>query len=346
MATYKLIQDIEADDKLLGPLSFRQFIYALVAVVMMYLSFLMIKHHAAILSILTLPIGFLAAFLAFPFGKDQPTEVWAISKLRFYIKPRRRIWAQSGVKELVTVTVPKRVEVQRTDGLSKDKVMSRLQALANTIDTRGWAIKNVTGAYQPPIGQDNSDRLISADALPKNVPDEIIEDSEDLFDENTNPIAKQFGQMLSADTAQRHQALIENLNSMRTTTTQVAASVPSPNPLPAPPITQPVVTGQTPQVSTVAVDPATENQIDESLKTAHELSQTPLSNMHALRQRPVETQDTSVGPNTQQPQSTPQNNPVIMNFSKRDDLNLNVISNEVNRAMGNDGSNEVLISLH
>jgi hypothetical protein len=32
MATYKVIQDIEAEDKLVGPLSLKQFIFALIAI--------------------------------------------------------------------------------------------------------------------------------------------------------------------------------------------------------------------------------------------------------------------------------------------------------------------------
>jgi len=40
MATYKVIQDIEAEDKLVGPLTLRQFIYAAIAAICGYLSFL------------------------------------------------------------------------------------------------------------------------------------------------------------------------------------------------------------------------------------------------------------------------------------------------------------------
>lgn len=41
MATYKVIQDIEAEDKLVGPLTLRQFVYAGIAAVSGYLGFLM-----------------------------------------------------------------------------------------------------------------------------------------------------------------------------------------------------------------------------------------------------------------------------------------------------------------
>ena len=39
MATYKVLQDIEAEDKLLGPLTLRQFVYGAIAVICLYLSY-------------------------------------------------------------------------------------------------------------------------------------------------------------------------------------------------------------------------------------------------------------------------------------------------------------------
>src|SRR5581483_2711385 len=137
MATYKVLQDIEAEDKLLGPLSFRQFIYGCITAMLLYFCFLAITKHAAFLVLLFLPIAGLTGFFAWPWGRDQPTEVWALAKVRFLVKPRRRIWDQSGTKELVTITAPKKVEPIYTNGLSETEVRSRLQALADTIDTRG-----------------------------------------------------------------------------------------------------------------------------------------------------------------------------------------------------------------
>jgi multisubunit Na+/H+ antiporter MnhF subunit len=39
MAVYKVIQDIEAEDKLVGFLTLKTFIYAIIAVVLAYLNF-------------------------------------------------------------------------------------------------------------------------------------------------------------------------------------------------------------------------------------------------------------------------------------------------------------------
>jgi hypothetical protein len=143
MATYKVLQDIEAEDKLIGPLTLRQCIYAGIAMGCSYLSVLATSKHAAFVLVLFVPVIGICSFFAFPWRQDQPTEVWALAKIRFYLKPRRRIWDQSDVKQLVTITAPKHVERVLTNGLNQDEVRSRLNALASTIDSRGWAIKNV-----------------------------------------------------------------------------------------------------------------------------------------------------------------------------------------------------------
>ncbi|MGH7193938.1 MAG: PrgI family protein, partial [Candidatus Saccharimonadales bacterium] len=102
MATYKLIQDIEAEDHILGPLTLRQFIFAMLAAFCLYICFIAVTKHFPVLLAIFLPPALFFTFFAFPWGRDQPTEVWALAKLRFFFKPRKRIWNQSGLKELVT----------------------------------------------------------------------------------------------------------------------------------------------------------------------------------------------------------------------------------------------------
>src|SRR6478609_6736928 len=101
MATYKVIQDIEAEDKLVGPLTLRQFIYAGVAAVCLYLCFVAYTKHVIFLVGIFLPIAAVGTFFAFPWKGEQPTEIWALARLRFMLKPRVRIWDQSNVKDLV-----------------------------------------------------------------------------------------------------------------------------------------------------------------------------------------------------------------------------------------------------
>jgi hypothetical protein len=215
MATYKVIQDIEAEDKILGPLTLRQFIYAGVAAICLYLTYFMATHKAGFLALILLPVAGIAGFFAYPWRKDQPTEVWALARIRFLIKPRRRIWDQSGIKELVTVTAPKRQETSYTNGLSQDEVKSRLHALADTLDSRGWAIKNtnVNLYAQPPLimHEPSTDRLLGLNDFPQQVAPVDIHAADDMLDEKNNPVAQQMDSMIAASTKAHRQKIMQSL---------------------------------------------------------------------------------------------------------------------------------------
>lgn len=219
MAVYKIPQDVEADDKFLGPLSFRQFIFADIVMIAGYVSFLFLTKGFPFGIVLTLPIMLLFGFLAFPFGREQPNEIWLAAQVRFFIKPRKRIWNQDGIKELVHVIVPKREVHKYTDGLSQTEVKSRLSALASMMDTRGWAVKNVsTIDYATPgfINQNNdTDRLIDTTSLPAGVPIISDDDAVDMLDEDTSEVAHQFDSMIKKSEADHRGEIIERLQHAR-----------------------------------------------------------------------------------------------------------------------------------
>jgi hypothetical protein len=202
MGTYKVIQDIEAEDKLLGPLSLRQFIYAVIVIISLFIGFRLLTAPNTIakaMTILLVPHTIFFAVLAAPFGHDQSNEVWLLAKVRFFFKPRKRIWDQTGMKELVTITAPKVIEKQLTKDFSREEARNRLQALANTLDTRGWAVKNVgvnmfnQPAVQLPAYNQNianpTDRLVNVSTA-----DPVVA-SNDIatpFDDLDNEVAKSF----------------------------------------------------------------------------------------------------------------------------------------------------------
>lgn len=191
MATYKVLQDIEAEDKLIGPLTMKQFIFAIIAFVLMFIAFMFARMNIALGVPWLIPIAFFG-FMAAPIGRDQPNDVWLAAKIRFLIKPRRRRWDQSGMVELVTITVPKKVEIERTNGLNQTQVQSRLKALASTLDSRGWAIKNVSTNLSLPGYQNDSnvsDRLLELSTV-EEVPE--IDVKEDVFDPINNMVARRF----------------------------------------------------------------------------------------------------------------------------------------------------------
>jgi hypothetical protein len=365
MATYKVIQDIEAEDKLVGPLTLRQFIYAAIAAICLYLSFLSVTHHATFLLAIFLPIAGVFGFFAFPWGQDQPTEIWALAKIRFLIKPRRRIWDQSGVKELVTVTVPKTIERHLTNGLDQDEVVSRLQALAHTIDSRGWAIKNVNvnladgaGAMQTGI----SDRLVTMNNFPQEVSSIDVRASDDILDPNANPIAQQFETMINASTTAHHQQLVAQMQQPiqppvpttaippgQTQTNNYWFTPASPAPVPQPvytaPVAAPVVTSAIQQPIAAVPTPEEEaliakfKQENASQNVAYghlKVLKTPEQLAEEARQKAAEQ--------ASKPPVTPSSQAAIMDLASNDDLDVATIARQAHKATQSD--DEVIISLH
>jgi hypothetical protein len=345
MATYKLMQDIEAEDHILGPLSLRQFIYALVAAFLYYMCFLLVTRRVAFLLILFVPPALFFTFFAFPFGRDQSTEIWALAKLRFLFKPRRRIWDQSGVKELVKITAPKKVERVLTNGLSEVEVKSRLSALANTIDSRGWAVKNVNvNAYtQPdPFALQSSDRLINLSSIPQEVPNYDIQASDDILDETSNPIAQQFEHLITASAQAHRQHIIDELNSPveQAVPTQTNSAAPAdywfmsdtPDP----------TTAQA-SLPTPAAAPSTpdEEALAAQIRARNDSQQASYAHLRTLQ--PLGSDDNTSNQETsaaaQQPStdltppqpSTPPTDPAILSLASNNDLNVATLARQARR---------------
>ncbi|HEV2402932.1 MAG TPA: PrgI family protein [Candidatus Saccharimonadales bacterium] len=371
MSTYKVIQNVEAEDKILGPLSFRQFAYAGIAAIFGYLSFFLITHGAPFLATPFIPLVLISAFFAWPWGRDQPTEVWALAQIRYFFKPRKRIWSQSGTKELVTITVPKRIAIDYTNGLNQIEVRSRLKVLADTLDSHGWAIKDVNvnlaaQSYPAITTVASDDRLLSLDSMPKIVSDVEVRASDDIMDERNNPIAQQFDSMI-ADAAKSRRAKI--LASM-----QQQSNQPAP-PSPAGPAattdntsrwflsqqpTQPAVS--TPQNAVTfneqVVSPSSGNPVstpatattddelatdEESLLKAIEKAPTPQGNpyghLHTIMPLSARPQPKPATP----PPVTPSTSAGILDLASNNDLNVATIAREANKRRQ---PTEVVISLH
>lgn len=384
MATYKVIQDIEAEDHILGPLSLRQFIFAIIGAICLYLCYFVISKHAPVLLAIFLPPAIIAIFFAWPWSKDQPTEVWALARIRFLFKPRKRIWDQSGMKELVTVTAPKKVENSAlTNGLSENEVRSRLSALANTIDSRGWAIKNVNvNMYTQPSAlqqTQSSDRLIDATSIPREVPSYDVLASDDIMDTQNNPIAQQFDQMITASSQAHRQQLVNMMSSPAASPTPAIPPLPTTNPavpqdidssarlMPLVPenywfLNEPVTPPQLPKDQTMFAAPpvitpgGSDDQsamvlpgiaTDDETALAEQLksrNEAPdFTYAHMKTIQPLSHQKPL--PATPPPQVTPQANPAILELANNNDLDVATIARQAHKNE-EPPQDEVVIALH
>jgi len=370
MATYKVIQDIEAEDKLIGPLTLRQCIYAAIACVCGYLSLICLTKGVAFLLTIFIPPMLFTGFFAFPWGRDQPTEIWALAKIRFYIKSRKRVWNQSGAKDLVTITVPKKVEKNYTNGLSHEEVQSRLNALATTLDSRGWALKNTnTNLYDPVQGAEAaaSDRLVDPrTTMPVEVSSVDVTAGDDMLDAANNPRAQELDKMMTAASNARRQRLIDQMQQ------QVPSVPPNDSPqLPAPiaswflnkpvdmppvanPVTPPPAAVLTPSTNPLfvsnlpAAEPtAGERALAEELREQREKAQQVSNYQHMKIIQPIDTTPTQpalpVQPATQPPVTRPVD-PATIGLARNNDLSVAALARIANKEDESPG--EVVISLH
>ncbi|MDB5186488.1 MAG: uncharacterized protein JWL85_1011 [Candidatus Saccharibacteria bacterium] len=367
MANYKVIQDIEAEDKLLGWLTLRQFIYAIVVALSGFVAFRLALAINWWVIIPFLPHMILFSVLASPLGHEQSSEIWLLAKIRFFLKPRKRIWDQSGIVDLVTITVPKKIEKQLTKNLSQTEVKSRLKALANTIDSRGWAVKNVNiNLFSQPsyaMGSNGSDRLLDPSTLPQEVPNYDAQSFEDVLDEQNSPTAQHFTQLI-ADSTQTQRASI--VAKMQQASVQ-ASSPPSKQPQAdywfmnqqqAQPPTTPgyatfdnssLVQPGLPQTNPiVAADPTADEQALAKELREHAKSVTPnFGHMRVLQPLSEQTADTAqtTSPPNNNTSVTAQPDPAILELANNDDLNVATLARQANKKREQPPEDEVIISL-
>lgn len=371
MAVYKVIQDIESEDKLLGPLGLKQFIYAIIAAVLAFISFRIAVTTSLgpvrwpVIVLFLLPM-ILFAILAAPLGGPQSTENWLLARLRFKLKPQKRIWDQSGMKELVTITAPKKIQKQYTKNLSQKEVRSRLNALAATLDSRGWAVKNVNVNLFSQPGyfneEENSDRLIAAESLPQPVASVDVRPEDDILDPQSNATANHLDRLMKESEAKVKLEALEKFNTARGKTTPTNQAEPATDfwfMHQADPSPEAAARNETMFGSPVVARPGASNDSvltsTASPQLTSEQEQELLKQVHSGRERrklsqgrlpSLETKKAAVKKPTSQQQTA------IIALSNNDDISVATAQKEANRIMqpkpkiqqSSDG--EVVIQLH
>lgn len=193
MAVYKVPQDVEADDKLIGPFSFRQFIYLIVVALAITLGWGLSQLFVP-LAIVPLPIILLFGALALPLRKDQPMEIYLAAIVSFFLKPHQRLWDPDGIDSLIEITAPKMVDVQRTKDISQGEAQRRFGYLAEIIDTQGWAVRGP--GVQAPNSPLTNDVYFEAQTV------------QDIMDSNNNT-AQTFDIKLGLSDNQRRQNAVD-----------------------------------------------------------------------------------------------------------------------------------------
>ncbi len=160
-ASYKIPQNVDLEDKILGPLTLKQFLFALAAGLATFVSFnVFYALSPVVFVILTLLIWGVAGAFIFVRPNDQPFTKFIFSFIWFATKPQRRVWKR--IPSLGDVTLhdasDKPVQQAGPARPSAEEARSRLQQLAHLVDTRGWSAVD-----EEAIGG----RITSGEAKPK-----------------------------------------------------------------------------------------------------------------------------------------------------------------------------------
>lgn len=227
MATYKVPQDVESEDKIIGFLSLKQFIFVLVMIASLWMCWVLAKIQI-LLGVIPLPIAIVSGVLGLYQRKDQPIEVYLASWLRFRTKPRTRKWDQEGLESRVIITAPKVIEKNYTKGLTKTQVDNRLTQLSALLDTRGWASKH---GLQADTGQ----RLFSMQELSQYANPALPIDGDvakvvDQLDEADprNRTAQEVSRDAKATLARQHQEALDVVEKARREAESSAPKLPMP----------------------------------------------------------------------------------------------------------------------
>lgn len=368
MATYKVLQDIEAEDKLFGPLTLKQFIFAAITILLIYLEFIIITAALPIFIkfpffLVLLPPILILGFMASPIGRDQPNDVWLLARLRFLFKPRTRIWNQDGLSVLVTITAPKKEVRNFAKSFTQDEVKSRLQALATTMDTRGWAVKNVdTNLYAQPgyLSSDpSSDRLLDPTSIPQEVPALDIRAADDMLDPSSNTTAQNLDKLIKQSSTQLKEHVKSQLSgspSQQSPTPQDYWFMNQPQ-VPSMQLPQDYATFASQKVVAPGADDAASGAVatDEEVALAHKIAEEKRQAKSHINDHIKVVQPAGTGQPT--PSANPvstgtdnriqeANNPAIINLAQNNDLDVATIARQAEKISGQRDDGEVVISLH
>ena len=227
MATHKVPQDVEAEDKLIGFLSLKQFIFVILGLVSGWIGFTFATKIHPLSVLIWIPPTAVFLILGLYQRKDQPVEIYLASALRFHLKPRTRKWDQEGYEERILITAPPKYEKHYTKDFSSEEATSRLSTLSHLMDSRGWATKMASDWQNPQLATAAaSDRLVQPGQLQTGIDVQQYMQPADVMDENSSIVAQEFQSRIDQTSNDARQQALQVVQSARMSTPTPSISTP------------------------------------------------------------------------------------------------------------------------
>jgi hypothetical protein len=223
MGQYKVPQNVEAEDKIIGPLTLKQLIYAAIGFGWAALAFFLLRSLPIVMFLVAFPPSTLFILLAFYNRDGQNFEQLLIAIAGFYSQSRKRIWVKESIIE--TFKIEPKVITNETNQRNSAEIRSELEKVAQTIDSRGWNKpivaddqNNTANIIQP------SSRLIEPEA-PK---EETIEQGNDVLDLQSSPLALNIADLINEASAEVRAEAIEQMNDQPKSASTSVTTTPAP----------------------------------------------------------------------------------------------------------------------
>jgi hypothetical protein len=147
---FKVPQNIDMADRIVGPLTLIQFLYLLVGGIVIYFLFTTIAPVNSLLFLaLAGPLGLFTFALAFLKIQDQPFPKFVVAFFVFLFRPKARVWFKEGLSPQLVITPE--TEMKKDTIERKTIKKSQLDQLVQTLDTGGMpATTTRQAAVAPP----------------------------------------------------------------------------------------------------------------------------------------------------------------------------------------------------
>ena len=140
---YSVPQNIEVEDKILGPFTLKQFLYMIGGGMSVYLLFLIVAPISfTLFTVIALPISLITLALVFVKIGERPFITFIGYFITFTNEPKIKTWQKSTRIKSIMVQSREEAAQGKKDIAKRTKeglVRSRLEELAMIVDTKGWS---------------------------------------------------------------------------------------------------------------------------------------------------------------------------------------------------------------
>ncbi len=234
MGQYKVPQDVETEDKILGPLSIKQFIYVIIGVLWAFLMWRLFSWFLPLAGILALPVTGFMFLLGFGQREGVPFEDYVVAFIRYLVLPRKLEWQKDDAKETITKDMaPKNLNEPQQKNITK----GQLRQLASIIDTRGGGKDPSIQLQEDNAATQYAARVIGPQSSGTNgavvtVQNQFATSQDDIFEDGQH--SEGVGQLLhtaEADARQQAVAQVQSVLNNPSSTQGATTPPPAPNPV-------------------------------------------------------------------------------------------------------------------